>query len=142
MNLFPNRIICPETGEDITDEVAAVLKDEAKMKIIEAMREQRRAEKIRRTCRVMRDSKGNAVGVQKAFIPSEYYFAVMAARKRENTYLREHDVNTWEDEEFLKWELKQNPAMQARVEKETRYFQTSNKGLECPLFDAHGRVLP
>jgi hypothetical protein len=135
------RILDPN-GNDITREVFDELKEGVLLQRAKAIVAQRKTQRLRGYVSMIRDSHGNAVAAPVAQIDPNYYFAVMTQRKLENKYLREHDLNTWADRDFVKWEMKQNEALKPMVNRETRYFQTSNKGLECPLFDAHGRVLP
>lgn len=137
MKIFSNKIICPETGEDITDDVIKELVNGVNMQRLRAMKAQREAAIYRQRMQrnaILRDVKGNAIARQKAFIHPLYYHSVIAARKDENKYLKEHNLNTWDDEEFLQWELKHNPAIRPNEDKEVKFYQISNKGQKAPIF--------
>lgn len=132
---FNGPIICPWTGEDITKEVYEELLEGVNAQRLMAVRLQREAAKARGRAKIIRDEKGNAVAAPKAFIHPGYYFSVMNARRDENAYLRENDINTWEDPEFLEWELKNDNAIAPIIDKETRFFQISNQGQKAPVFN-------
>ena len=132
---FNGPIICPETGEDVTKEVYEELLSGVNARRLLAARLQREAAKARGRARIIRNAKGEAVAAPLAFIHPVYYFSVMQARKDENAWLRENDANTWEDPDFVKWELKNDNAIAPIVDRETRFFQITSQGQKAPVFN-------
>ena len=131
---FPKRIICPQTGEDITKEVYQELLNGVNLQRLKAARLQRAAAKARGRVGLIRNAKGEAIAEPKAFIHPSYYFSVLYARRDENAYLRETNGNCWEDEDFIKWEIKNGSGIAPQIERETKYFQLSDRGRKAPVF--------
>jgi len=135
MSLFKGPIIHPLTGEDITHLVHECLKDKVNRQRFIAMRKQRKIAQLRNRMYALRDAKGNVVAVPKANICTDYYHGMIGQRREENKYLRDTNGNCWEDPDFLKYALREEDSIRARVEKQTRYFPGFKAPEKKPAFN-------